>query len=48
MDTRNQNILFCIQRKKETHTGLEELEVEETMTNDSFNVMYEKHTGPWW
>ncbi len=47
METRNQNILFFIQPKKETHTGLEEPEVEETMTkklfwtNYSFNVMYE-------
>ncbi len=29
-------LVFCVQQKKETHTGLEQLEDEETMTGFSF------------
>jgi len=31
-----QNIFFCVQQKKETHTGLEQPEGEEMMTEFSF------------
>jgi len=31
-----QNIFFCVQQKKETHTGLKQLEGEEMMTEFLF------------
>ncbi len=34
-------LVFCVQQKKETHTGLEQLEDEETMTEFSFFLSLE-------
>ncbi len=35
-----QNICLYVQQKKETHTGLEQLEAEQIMTELSFCVKY--------